>query len=466
MRRSLWALSARSKPPQRPPKPPRQPIEPSAMAELFTPEQLSSWPPGYRPSPGVAHFLKRGGLPMRDVIEAREDLREDQSQEMRRDFAGDYRLWLRCQFEAFADRVNGDAASAKALRRFLSRDRLVPYRSIVELLGLPSLADRDIVGESRLLPGTGMDPKQVLAYRAHHASPRGYPFTPCATLQERVLECLADVRSLKDTVALADFPAAHNLMHVSYDSMGPMRYLTAQCADDLLLSAEFVNELALYLRERWEALATQAEKQKPIVVFFSNGRLGHELNETKLLPVKVATVHPAPRELRNKMALPRVPNTPASFHAAFPLQKRPVGDALALMEPAIVVAEPHSDRDWTAEWRGYHSVREVVLLGQVDGISMGSFTFPWLSHGVAPGPDTYWMYRDNYARMATEGAKHFMPTDAPYVMQKYEKLYVDRVSKWMLCSNDTPAAPHQSRCVSYRRLEVPVLPALKAKAKK
>ena len=90
---------------------------------------------------------------------------------------------------------------------------------------------------------------------------------------------------------------------------------------------------------------------------------------------------------------------------------------------------------------------------------MCSDSFPRLSHGVGPGPATYWDVGEDFAirrdpaASGSGGAQRHTLTDAPHVAAGYSKVYVDRISRWMGLANDTAALPHQGRCVSFRRLE-------------
>ena len=118
------------------------------------------------------------------------------------------------------------------------------------------------------------------------------------------------------------------------------------------------------------------------------------------------------------------------------------------------------ERDYTAEARGYYSVREVLMMGRVDGPGMASFNYPWLSFGCAPSLETYWIVNEKLQLQEVPDDKSFMPTDAPYVAQGYDKVYIDRISKWLVGSNDTPRLPHQYRCVAFRRTEIPPDPTV------
>jgi hypothetical protein len=463
---------------------PRRPLPLEKARELFTPQQLAAWPRGYLPTAAPAYFLKKEGVTLKELMEAREDIRNDKRHELQRDLAMDYQLWCRSAYETFA--ASMAPAQQTAFRRIMGRASLPDYADVVGLFGLPSLERVVIEAESTLLPGidsTVRDREAQLRRRMeedlHTTSngggssnaggatiqPRPYPFTSYAKTQDSVMKLLQECRSVHDIVKFYDFPTLRNLLHMHHDSTSHLRFLAHRTGDDLLPTQQFVAALAQYLRERWERLPDD-QKRKPIITLFGNGRLGAALNNSGMLPVNVFSCREPSVATRNLAAaarkareLPGAVRTPRTFYQTFPVEDLPVSKVLEKYEPTIVLMEQHMDRDFTAEARGYYTVREVLMLGRVDGPGMGSFSYPWLSFGCAPSADTYWIFNEKLQRQEVPDDKSFMPTDPPYIAQGYSKVYVDSVSKWMIGSNDTPRLPHQYRCVSFRRVEEPQLPA-------
>jgi len=464
------------------------------------------WPRGYLPTASAAYFMKREPVTLRDVIAAREDMRNDQGHDLQRDLAQDYQLWCRAAYEQFAHTASEHDRAV--FRRVMSRAALPDYEDVVGVFDLPSLSAVDVEAECALLPGVEEDPRvkeRILKRRAHiehrraafiqrrirrlkgepvedtatgaapfasasGGGPEPYPFTSYAQTLDTVLAPIQECRSLNDVVRFTDLPTVRNLLHIHHDATSHLRFLAFRTGDDLLLSQQLVTELATYLRERWEAL-DDASKKKPILVLFGNGRLGAALNDSGILPVNVFTAAPhspvqrqrQSGELKRQPAaldLPGPIRTPRTFAKTFHVDALGVAPALHKYKPALVLMEPHMERDYTAEARGYISVREVLMLGRVDGPGMASFNYPWLSFGCAPSIETYWIVNEKLQLQEVPDDKSFMPTDAPYVAQGYEKLYVDRVSKWLVGSNDTPRLPHQYRCVSFRRTEIPMDPTV------
>ena len=101
--------------------PPRQPIPFDVYRRLFPAKQVATWPIGYRPTPSVAHFLRPEGVPLQEVIEAREDLRDEGRKQpqaddagsiLHRDLATDYNLWTRCRFEMLCREVKESHVAA------------------------------------------------------------------------------------------------------------------------------------------------------------------------------------------------------------------------------------------------------------------------------------------------------------------------------------------------------------------
>jgi hypothetical protein len=442
----------------------RPPVTDEQMRELFSPEQRARWPGSYRPTTGAAALLRKEGVPLQALIEVRREMGEDQNVELQRDLAHDMNLWTRCAFEA--EMAAADSARRRLARRVLARDRVPSYAEVVAFARVPSLAARDdMEAECRDLPGVqhaSMQEAQRVAAQRERTRARRYPFTPQGVLQQsRVFAVLERCQALSQPVVLPDFPALHNLLHHHFDSCSFLKYVAARTGDELLLSNELVRELALYLRRRLDDIASaRGSGADPtagasVLFLFSNGRLPRAVRDSAIpLGAPVHASNTRRRKVRADGALPVLgeAGTPASYGAVFEYDVMPVPEALRRFSPAIVVAEPHCDRDWTAEMRGHPSVRELVLLGQVDSAAMCSFSYPWLSFGCAPSPDTYLAYNSLFQRVNVSPDAQFMPMDAPYVQQGYEKLYVDSVSRWMVCANDTAGAPHQSRCCVFRRL--------------
>jgi hypothetical protein len=479
----------------------RRTIPPEKAAELFPPEQRKMWPRGYLPTATAAFFLKRDAVTLREVIGAREDLRNDSAHDLQRDLAQDYQVWCRTAFEQFAHTSSDHDKSV--FRRVMSRGSLPDYEDVVGVFDLPSLAAVNIEAESTLLPGVDEDPRakeKILRRRAAIEQRRArfiqnrvrrmkgealiteplppstkdgiepYPFTSYSQTLDAVLAPIQGCRSLNDPVRMVDLPTVRNLLHIHHDATSHLRFLSFRTGDDILPSQQLVTELATYLRERWEKL-DDASKKKPILLLFGNGRLGAALNEAGILPVNVFTAAPYSPIQRQRQSgelkgqqtaldLPGPIRTPRTFAKTFPVETIGIAPALHKYKPALVIMEPHMERDYTAEARGYYSVREVLMMGRVDGPGMASFNYPWLSFGCAPSLETYWIVNEKLQLQEVPDDKSFMPTDAPYVAQGYDKVYIDRISKWLVGSNDTPRLPHQYRCVAFRRTEIPPDPTV------
>ncbi|CCW67784.1 unnamed protein product [Phytomonas sp. Hart1] len=125
----------------------------------------------------------------------------------------------------------------------------------------------------------------------------------------------------------------------------------------------------------------------------------------------------------------------------------------------MVVVEPHVDRDWLCRIRGFHSVREVVVLGPVDSPAMASFAYPLLSFGVLPGPATYELYNAAGQKLGRGAERARLPMDPPHEAQGYTRRFVDEVSAWMIAPNDFRGFTGQHRCLAFVRQTRPVLRA-------
>jgi hypothetical protein len=481
----------------------RPPISDDQIRELFSSEQRARWPTNFRPSVGASAFLRKEGVPLTSLIELRKEITDDHNADLQKDLTYDMNLWTRCCFEQ--EVLTADEKRKRLIRKVLTRDRIPTYNEVVSFAKVPSLADcNDFEVECRDLPGHS-DPSEALESPANNyevtanaASERlkkaqearrktlerekmirdkkRYPFTSQAFLQQQkvfsVLE--GSVQTLSDRVVFPDFPTFSNLLHHHYDSCSFLKYVAARTGDELLINQEFVRELGLYLRSRMEyyhskerldqeakilgTTTTTTSSSSPTILFlFTNGRLPQALQESAIpigFPIH-ATNSRKRLVARKDQALPILgeKETPGSYSKEFPYEIISVTKALEKYKPTIVVAEPHMDRDWTAEMRGFHTVREVILLGQVDSPAMCSFSYPWLSFGCAPSMESYFAYNSLFQKVNVAQDSQFMPMDAPYIQQGYEKLYLDNnISKWMVCSNDTKSAPHQSRCCVFRRL--------------
>jgi hypothetical protein len=408
---------------------PPEAMDPSAVSKLFPPEYIKRWPSGYRPCEAVAYYMYPKGIPLEELIDARRSIVEDETNSMQKDFAADNRQWLHTAFEDLVKKSSDE--QLRMLKKVLNRERL------------PS--------EAEVLKAFGLKPR-----------PAKYHFTSFARTQETATQCIAHCRSRKDTVKICDFPTLQNLLHMSYDSMTPMKYVTSRSLDDIFYTKEFVTDFALELREKFENLDS-VSKNRPILTLFGKGRLAAALNDTGILPVLVKAAHPKfPR--RRETPLPGFGDEGVpGFFATFPFDTIPVDAAIQKYEPSMIVCEPHVDQDWTAEMRGYYTVRELYMVGQADSPAMGSFSYPWLSWGVTPGPETYWMYTENFRRIsvrqsaAPNGKVLPLPMDPPHVLQGYQKEYRDELSKLLIGGNDTDELPYQYRVVRFHRVEIPVL---------
>ncbi|KPI83737.1 hypothetical protein ABL78_7224 [Leptomonas seymouri] len=477
-------------------------IDQKTAEKLFPKEQRLQWPDGYLPASGIAHLLHPDGVPFQEILDCYADIKQDQQHELQRDFASDYTLWNRCALEKFVRSLG--THRRRRFTRLTARDRLVHDADVREVFQLPPYAPPPppLPGD---LPRHGPGPQQQLKHPASPSRtspdaaqtasdqlqpPQHYQFQPYAATQAYAMLPVANVRSPQQRVKFITFPQIRNVLHTDFDSMTAMRALSLYCDDFIVYTQELVQTVALYLRRRLDELR-QAESsflasgsakcasstvsplgsptfssETPVVVFFGNGRLAWMLNESGLLPGSVRAVQlprqAAQRQRRQSHLFQQQKHLEdnfgfnSAFSAAFPCEALSVGDALRKYKPAIALVEPHVDRDFLSDMRGYFSVREVLCCGAIDSPAMGSFAFPFLSFGVTPGPTTYWAYNNNLQKV-TASARIQMPMDAPFELQGYKRHYVDDISAYLISPNDCPAISNQYRCLAFRRVHPPVL---------
>lgn len=477
-----------------------------AVEALFPAAQRQQWPTGYLPASGVAHFLHPDGVPLLDIIDCHRELRQSRHgrAEIQRDFASDYTLWNRCVLEDFV-RVLGRRRQ-RHLRQFAAKDRLVADGLVRELFQLlpyapprPAVPGKTTPKETTPPSGPSSSSSSSLkspANDARKSDAKGssksdreeyYTFTPYAATQHFAMlpiESRLPPASSQAKVTLTTFPQIRNILETDFDSLAPLRAVCLYGGEDTILTREMVQALAQYvarrlaeLQEREDAFLASAaapsegmrptfSRDTPVLALFGNGRLAWALNSSGILGP--ATVFPvqtpgqaAQRERRQRHFLSSsVLREDAALREAFatvlPCETLSVGDALRKYRPAIVIVEPHVDRDWLSDIRGYYSVREVLCLGPVDSPAMASFAHPFLSFGVTPGPETYWVYNDNMQKVAASHRIQ-MPVDPPHEAQGYSRAFVDDVSAWLLSPNDTGAIGRQYRCLRFVRDVCPVV---------
>lgn len=460
-------------------------LDVSTVKRMFPPAQVAQWPPGYLPACGVAHFLSPDGVPLADVIDCHRDMRADRRCQLQRDFAADYTMWCRATLMDFVRRLN--ERDRRRMKRFCMRDRTMHDAEVRELLGLaPYVAPR--AQPSQETVGTSAAPKWGSCYE----------FTPFAVTQGHAMLPVSQCNGPDARMYLSTFPQIRNIMHTEFDSMGPARAIALLSGDDFFPTAECLQELVLYLRSRvgeiiaaekafrGSSLSTERGRDAndgdqheadagqpfsldtPVVSFFGNGRLAWLLNNSGLLPFPVVPVQPpeyaARRQRRNKHLLSRDGFVselfghgvlPESFTTVFPCETITVPDALRKYRPCVVLVEPHVDRDWLCDLRGFYTTREVVLLGSVDSPAMCSFGFPFLSFGVMAGPTTYWAYNEALQRVSA-AERIQMPVDPPHVSQGYARRPIDNISSYLISPNDCYAFSYQHRCLSFIRKECPI----------
>lgn len=475
-------------------------IDHATATRLFPESQRMLWPLGYLPASGVAHFLRPRGVPWRDVVDAHREAKTDAQHKLHRDFAADYALWARGAAVEFSH--TRTERERRLVRRWSSRDRTVRDADVRQLFGLlpyapprctemrePTLSiQKPSPSSSRVengrpprhpsqtpaaTPGSAPMPATALGTDAFYA------FSPYAATQAYAMMPVEGLVSERSTVHFRTFPELRNVMYTDFDPLGPLRALTLYAGDELVYTTELVQSIALYLRRRLDVLrqaeetfvasaAPQSDRDlrfsanTPIVAIFGNGRLAWAVNSTALLPSHIRPVHTpeqaARRERRRQRPLPEelIDALSADFRAVFPNEVLSVGDALRKYKPGIVLVEPHIDRDWLCNIRGFYTVREVLVLGRVDSPGLASFAYPFLSFGVTPGPQSYWTYNDSLQRV-TASTRIQMPMDPPYQAQGYARYVVDTISAYLLAPYDCATIGRQYRCLSFRRETCPVL---------
>ena len=394
---------------------------------------MKLWPPGYLPAASVAHFIKSDGVPFRDLVDARVDIRDDQSHELQRELAGDYSFWMRLVLDNFFHQCEGDAVKGRLLKKLSQRDRLPREEDVKSLFSLHDDDAQSQVATSSTSPSTSGK----------------FSFCPYARSQEYAMRFASSVASPDALVCLGgSLPSLRNLLHADFDSMSALKGYSMLSGDSMPYTREFVVALATHLRTKVEQQL--GNPRRPILCLFGNGRLAAMLNSAGLLPEGVIAVaatlenastryHARKRAAALKQRREQLGNIVApSFHDDFPSDSvKSIVDALIKYEPAIVVVEQYTDRDWLSDIRGYFTVRHVLMLGQVDSPQFGSFSFPFLTFGIGPGPDTYWLYSDTLqkSKRQTQQAAQF-PVDPPFVAQGYERSFLDEISDKIIHAND------------------------------
>lgn len=423
------------------------------------------------------------------------------------------------------------ARQRKWFRQWTSRQVLLPDATVRRLFSLgpylppPPEEEQGHPARTRSSDGTSSSSANVASFTAgekkmrdtEKSSPRPpslsqylsyYHFTPHAVLQEIAMRPISMCRSPQDMVHLTTFSQLFNLFHQEFCSFSPLQTLSHYSTDALVFTQEFIFHLASYLRKTVEEIVQQEPQfvrqaaassiengaptsssvshypsspaDAPILLFFGNGRLAHELNASGLLhprkvlsvrlPFQTAAATKALQLGRQEMqketsVLPQAeafrslvhPQFTSPSSALFPCETIPsVQAALQRYRPSVVVVEPHrGSRDYLADLRGFHTVRRVVALGPVDGPGMGSAWFPFLSFGVTPSPYTYLVYNE-WMQQVTAATRIKMPVDPPHELQGYVKRYLDKeISSWLIAPNDVAAVPNQYRALVFERVACP-----------
>lgn len=444
----------------------------ASVADQWFPNRSEIWPSGYLPALGISHFLRPAGVPFRDVLDTRSDLQNDRNNVIQRDFASDYGLWLQSELQALETKAKSNSRVARAMKRITNRESLPSIESQCSFWNLVDPASFDCDSSHAEPPAPPASPNGTMKNppprtETLSSSTKPYAFRSFASTQEYAMLPICDVSDPQSIVKFATFPQLRNCLYAEYDSCSALKALSFVTGDKMVYTQEFVLAVASYLRTRLEEIGEDAKMNsagsaltyRPILLTFGNGRLAWFLNESRMLPAQVIATQPAKPLVRRALTHSFDPSVVSSnITMQFPCDTLDVPDALDKYKPAIVVAEPHIDRDFTSEMRGYHTVRELLMIGQVDSPAMGSFTYPLLSWGVLPGPRTYWVFNDSLQRATQRG--HNLPTDPPYVAQGYRRYFIDDISRFQLHPNDTPGLQNQSRCVSFRRERIPSPPTL------
>jgi hypothetical protein len=363
------------------------------------------------------------------------ELRDDKKHIIQRDCAADYAMWLKCELADFFQRSRENSTLHRLVKKITNRERLCSIHEWCSVWNLQNPADvRTPFLRASAAPTAT---KTEVVQQGGDA----YVFNSYAASQEYAMLPLRDVSPSPDAkVVFSTFPQFRNCLFTDFDSCSALKALSNCCGDTLIHTQEFIHALAVYLRERLEALGDDALaggrdangqlQYRPILCTFGNGRLAWLLNETRMLPAKVVPTR-IPQPLRSSKLSYQFPDGSVSsgFGMTFPCEVSEIGRALEQHKPVIVIAEPHSDRDFTAELRGYYTVRELLMLGQIDSPAMGSFSFPLLSFGVTPGPTTYWVYNDALQRSTTMKGSQALPMDPPFMAQGYTRHFVDDISR-------------------------------------
>ncbi|CCD12814.1 unnamed protein product [Trypanosoma congolense IL3000] len=455
-------------------------LDKAAVGRLFLPSQISQWPPGYVPACGVAHFLSPDGVSLGDVIDCHREMKTEGGSEIQRDFAADYMMWCQATLRDFVRRL--DDRGRRRMRRFCSRDRTMHDAEVRELFNLNPYAP----------PMSSISADRTARVASANDSKVCYQFTPYAVTQEYAMLPVSSSKGPETRVSFTTFPQLRNVLYTEFDSMGPGRAISLLSGDDYFLTAELLQELISYLRRRVGEIMSGEEEfrrfspssmgsgtkegthhsfssETPVVSFFGNGRLPWLLNDSGLLPFPVVPVrlpaHAAVQERRQKRLHARDGLVAElfesgvvtdSFSTMFPCECISVQDALLKYRPCLILVEPHVDRDWICDLRGFYTTREVLIIGPVDSPAMCSFGFPFLSFGVTSGPTTYWAYNDMLQRVSA-AHRIQMPIDPPYVSQGYSRISVDNISAYLMSPNDCPAIGSQHRCISFLRKVYPTM---------
>ena len=201
-----------------------------------------------------------------------------------------------------------------------------------------------------------------------------------------------------------------------YMDLAASGYYSACTGNTMFYTREFIDAFADYLAQRHRDVGGGSA---PIALFSPLGRLAHLLNATKRIPVPVKTawkdVVPNPYYL----VIP--PSQQAKFRPHH-VEKCTVPTFLDKHKPALVVAEPATGVDITAEIRRYSSVREYCLVGVPDSGLSGSAPSTW---GIGDAPA---FLADGFTR-----------TDLPHV------------SRYLLSRYDNPFATGFASVTSFSR---------------
>ncbi|EPY33609.1 hypothetical protein AGDE_08198, partial [Angomonas deanei] len=313
-----------------------------------------------------------------------------------------------------------------------------------------------------------------------------YEFLPYAATQEYAMLPVSNAKSETFRVHLQSYPQIRNILFTDFDSLYALRAFSAYTGDDIIPTQELLQTVSFYLQRRLDAIFSQEDtflagssnpprrvdygkEGIPVLCCFGNGRFSFLLSETGIVRSSIVSVQLPQQEKHRSRQLQSLLSQSKSTDSTllselhvdaggmcspFPVETSSIGDALRKFKPAIVIVEPHVDRDYLCDIRGFYSVREVLVFGTVDSPAMCSFAFPFLSFGVTPGPASYWVYNENLQRVARANQIQ-MPVDPPHELQGYKKFYCDDISSQLISPNDCPSMNAQYRCVSFRRTVCP-----------